>query len=136
MVVELTAVLFGKPLHSLSDVWILREDILLFIRVGFHIEERQPDFRLRIFAGVSIITGILQRAIGVRQVEFPSPVAADNAFERLVCREGVVFVRILRSILVDDQILDIQTVNWVLWQLRACKFRYRGQKVDGAHRTV
>jgi len=84
MLIELASMLFGEALHSFGEVRELREDIVLFIRVGFHIEERQPDLRLPIFAGVAVITRILKRAVGVRQVELPSPVAADNAFKGLV----------------------------------------------------
>ncbi len=39
-VVELAPVFFGKPLHSFGDIGELRKDIFLFIRIGFHVEER------------------------------------------------------------------------------------------------
>jgi len=40
MIVELTAMFFGKALHSFGDVGEFGEDILFFIRVCLHVEER------------------------------------------------------------------------------------------------
>ena len=47
------------------------------------------------------------------QVQFPTPIATDDAFESAACGEGVIGARVLRAGLADDQVPDVLAVDWI-----------------------
>src|SRR4051812_45272625 len=77
-------VFLGVRLHPLGNVRELLDDIRAFVGIGFHIEQRKPDRRLPILPGLAVVSGGNKGSVRVRQVQLPSAIATDDAFESRV----------------------------------------------------
>ena len=73
--------LFGKLLEPLGNFVILGEHIGRLIRILFHIEKREPDLGLLVFARLPVVGCLYQGSIPVWKVQLPPPVAGYYPLE-------------------------------------------------------
>ena len=112
--------LLGVTLQPGGDIGKLADDVGGFQRVLLHIEQRKFDLIFAILAGLAVVTSLHQSSITMGDVQLPSAIPTDDAFENGTSAERIILVRIYCARFRGNQIPDVLPIDCVLgkWGMR------------------